>query len=149
MGNGNYSYLQLFKKPHPQKRLALRLNEALPMGVVPSQDKLFFHNVDNLRPAKQAIKGLFYVTLYYFVMFDVRVHWPPLISEITLTGRLITMIDNVSKFVSCKVCWNYLYFLYCKPTFIQVKKNVTWFPIMGFEQIFLSADQAFIICKER
>ncbi|XP_061175428.1 WD repeat and FYVE domain-containing protein 3-like isoform X2 [Saccostrea echinata] len=47
---------QLFKKPHPQKKLALRLNEALPMGVVPSQDRLFFHNVDNLRPAKQAIK---------------------------------------------------------------------------------------------
>ncbi|XP_056017801.1 WD repeat and FYVE domain-containing protein 3-like isoform X2 [Ostrea edulis] len=49
---------QLFKKPHPQKRLAFRLNESLPMGIVPSQDRLFFHNVDNLRPAKQAIKEL-------------------------------------------------------------------------------------------
>lgn len=46
------------------------------MGVVPSQDKLFFHNVDNLRPAKQAIKGLFYV-YSIFVMFDVRVHCSP------------------------------------------------------------------------
>lgn len=42
------------------------------MGVVPSQDKLFFHNVDNLRPAKQAIKGQF-----IFVIGDVKVQWPP------------------------------------------------------------------------
>ncbi|KAK3103345.1 hypothetical protein FSP39_018631 [Pinctada imbricata] len=49
---------QLFKKPHPQKRLNIRLNESLPMGTLPGQDKLFFHNVDNMKPTKQAIKEL-------------------------------------------------------------------------------------------
>ncbi|XP_052069301.1 WD repeat and FYVE domain-containing protein 3-like isoform X1 [Mytilus californianus] len=51
---------QLFKKPHPQKKLALRLGDAIPMGPLPpnANDKLFFHNVDNLRPTKQAIKEL-------------------------------------------------------------------------------------------
>ena len=52
--------LQLFKKAHPQKKLALRLGDAVPMGPLPANanDKLFFHNVDNLRPTKQAIKGI-------------------------------------------------------------------------------------------
>ena len=51
---------QLFKKAHPQKKLALRLGDAVPMGPLPTNanDKLFFHNVDNLRPTKQAIKEL-------------------------------------------------------------------------------------------
>ena len=36
--------LQLFKRPHPQKRLNIR--------------NLFFHNLENLRPAMAPVKGL-------------------------------------------------------------------------------------------
>lgn len=49
----------MFKKPHPQKKLNIRSLDTLSMGQAPTpaNDKLFFHNVDNLRPTKTAVKG--------------------------------------------------------------------------------------------
>lgn len=54
---------QLFKKPHPAKKLGQRVSvlEANPLTAVPclSPEKLFYHNLDNLRPSLHPIKGLF------------------------------------------------------------------------------------------
>jgi len=55
--------VQLFKKPHPQKKLSLR--GGLPAAATQlgffvtsaANDRLFFHNVDNLRPSMQPLKG--------------------------------------------------------------------------------------------
>ncbi|CAI9723395.1 repeat and FYVE domain-containing 3-like isoform X2 [Octopus vulgaris] len=51
---------QLFKKPHPQKRLSIRNLDPIPMTPTSSgaADKLFFHNVDNLKPTMQPYKEL-------------------------------------------------------------------------------------------
>ncbi|KAL5018829.1 hypothetical protein ScPMuIL_004551 [Solemya velum] len=51
---------QLFKKAHPQKKLNIRTMDSIPMGSYASviADKLFFHNVDNLRPSMQPVKEL-------------------------------------------------------------------------------------------
>ncbi len=51
--------LQLFKKAHPQKKLNVRSIDILPMGplVNTSADRLFFNNLDNLKPTMQPIKG--------------------------------------------------------------------------------------------
>ncbi|CAH1794598.1 unnamed protein product [Owenia fusiformis] len=51
---------QLFKKPHPQKKLNIRLLEpvSMPNVVNTSADKLFFHNLDILKPAMQPVKEL-------------------------------------------------------------------------------------------
>ena len=56
-----YFPLQLFKKPHPQKKLNTRSLDILPMVplVNVSADKLFFNNLDNLKPTMQPIKGNF------------------------------------------------------------------------------------------
>ncbi|XP_064637335.1 WD repeat and FYVE domain-containing protein 3-like isoform X3 [Lineus longissimus] len=50
----------LFKKPHPQKRLNVRNLDAPTMGplIQGFADKLFFHNLDNLKPTMQPIKEL-------------------------------------------------------------------------------------------
>ncbi|XP_041498034.1 WD repeat and FYVE domain-containing protein 3 isoform X4 [Microtus oregoni] len=52
---------QLFKKPHPPKRVRSRLNGdnigiSIPPGV--TSDKLFFHHLDNLRPSLTPVKEL-------------------------------------------------------------------------------------------
>lgn len=56
---------QLFKKPHPSKKMAGSRTSVIidptPMlsssiGPVPIE-KLFFHNLDNLKPSAQPIKG--------------------------------------------------------------------------------------------
>lgn len=53
---------QLFKKPHPSKKMAgLRHSviDPTPMlssGSVPFE-KMFFHNLDNLKPSLQPVKG--------------------------------------------------------------------------------------------
>ncbi|XP_048248442.1 WD repeat and FYVE domain-containing protein 3-like isoform X1 [Haliotis rufescens] len=51
---------QLFKRPHPQKKLNIRALDPLPMGsyTSTSADRLFFHNVDNLKPSMQPVKEL-------------------------------------------------------------------------------------------
>ncbi|KAG1679752.1 WD repeat and FYVE domain-containing protein 3 [Nymphon striatum] len=52
---------QLFKKPHPQKKLIGRYAlESIPMqtGLSIAPDKLFFHNLDNLKPSMQPVKEL-------------------------------------------------------------------------------------------
>ncbi|XP_073985786.1 WD repeat and FYVE domain containing 3 bchs [Rhodnius prolixus] len=53
---------QLFKKPHPAKKLGQRVSvlEANPLTAVPclSPEKLFYHNLDNLRPSLHPIKEL-------------------------------------------------------------------------------------------
>ncbi|XP_076326045.1 WD repeat and FYVE domain containing 3 bchs isoform X2 [Tachypleus tridentatus] len=53
---------QLFKKPHPAKRLNNRTSIIDPGPIVPGlstgQDKLFFHNLDNLRPSLHPVKEL-------------------------------------------------------------------------------------------
>lgn len=51
---------QLFKKPHPPKRVRSRLNgEAVGASVPPGStgDKIFFHHLDNLRPSLAPVKG--------------------------------------------------------------------------------------------
>ncbi|XP_050392525.2 WD repeat and FYVE domain-containing protein 3 [Patella vulgata] len=47
---------QLFRKPHPQKKLNLRLID--PVSGSSTTDRLFFHNVDNLKPSMQPVKEL-------------------------------------------------------------------------------------------
>ncbi|XP_013358184.1 PREDICTED: WD repeat and FYVE domain-containing protein 3 isoform X7 [Chinchilla lanigera] len=52
---------QLFKKPHPPKRVRSRLNGdnagiSVPPGC--SNDKIFFHHLDNLRPSLTPVKEL-------------------------------------------------------------------------------------------
>lgn len=53
---------QLFKKPHPSKKLTNRTSVVDPGPIMPglsySMDKLFFHNLDNLRPSSHSIKDL-------------------------------------------------------------------------------------------
>ncbi|KAM7167770.1 WD repeat and FYVE domain-containing protein 3 isoform 1-T6 [Macrochelys suwanniensis] len=52
---------QLFKKPHPPKRVRSRINgEAVGMSVLPgsTSDKIFFHHLDNLRPSLAPVKEL-------------------------------------------------------------------------------------------
>ncbi|KAJ7394970.1 hypothetical protein BTVI_159275 [Pitangus sulphuratus] len=52
---------QLFKKPHPPKRVRSRLNgEAVGTSVPPGStgDKIFFHHLDNLRPSLAPVKEL-------------------------------------------------------------------------------------------
>lgn len=52
--------LQLFKKPHPPKRVRSKSNGEIP-GMVASvnstADKIFFHHLDNLRPSLAPVKG--------------------------------------------------------------------------------------------
>ncbi|XP_077131917.1 WD repeat and FYVE domain-containing protein 3 isoform X2 [Ranitomeya variabilis] len=52
---------QLFKKPHPPKRVRSRLNgdmssTSMPLGS--ASDKIFFHHLDNLRPSLVPVKEL-------------------------------------------------------------------------------------------
>lgn len=52
---------QLFKKPHPPKRVRSRLNgDNAGMSVPPgsTSDKIFFHHLDNLRPSLTPVKEL-------------------------------------------------------------------------------------------
>ncbi|XP_063226772.1 WD repeat and FYVE domain-containing protein 3 isoform X2 [Bacillus rossius redtenbacheri] len=54
---------QLFKKPHPAKKISQRSSVVEPGPITPglsfcSADRLFFHNLDNLRPSLQPIKEL-------------------------------------------------------------------------------------------
>ncbi|XP_012875567.1 PREDICTED: WD repeat and FYVE domain-containing protein 3 [Dipodomys ordii] len=52
---------QLFKKPHPPKRVRSRLNgDNVGMSVPPgsTSDKIFFHHLDNLRPSLTPVKEL-------------------------------------------------------------------------------------------
>lgn len=57
---------QLFKKPHPCKKMQSTNRQTItdsgPLitggpGNVTQVDKLFFHNLDNLKPSQQPIKG--------------------------------------------------------------------------------------------
>ncbi|XP_056659204.1 WD repeat and FYVE domain-containing protein 3 isoform X15 [Monodelphis domestica] len=52
---------QLFKKPHPPKRVRSRLNgdnSGLSVPPGPTSDKIFFHHLDNLRPSLAPVKEL-------------------------------------------------------------------------------------------
>ncbi|XP_067008592.2 WD repeat and FYVE domain-containing protein 3 [Anabrus simplex] len=54
---------QLFKKPHPAKKISHRTSVIDPGPITPglsftTGDRLFFHNLDNLRPSLQPIKEL-------------------------------------------------------------------------------------------
>lgn len=52
--------LQLFKKLHPPKRVRSRINGEMSGVSVPpgaSNDKIFFHHLDNLRPSLAPVKG--------------------------------------------------------------------------------------------
>ncbi|XP_043271793.1 WD repeat and FYVE domain-containing protein 3 isoform X2 [Venturia canescens] len=54
---------QLFKKPHPSKKMTQRTSVIDPGPITPglsitTSDRLFFHNLDNLKPSLQPIKEL-------------------------------------------------------------------------------------------
>lgn len=54
---------QLFKKPHPAKKMTQRTSVVDPGPITPglsitTSDRLFFHNLDNLKPSLQPIKEL-------------------------------------------------------------------------------------------
>lgn len=65
---------QLFKKPHPAKKMTQRTSVIDPGPITPglsitTSDKLFFHNLDNLKPSLQPIKGLYnYIKLLNLVI---------------------------------------------------------------------------------
>ncbi|GAA6080651.1 WD repeat and FYVE domain-containing protein 3 isoform X1 [Tachysurus ichikawai] len=51
---------QLFKKPHPPKRVRSKSNGEIPSmaaSVNSTADKIFFHHLDNLRPSLAPVKG--------------------------------------------------------------------------------------------
>lgn len=50
---------QLFKKPHPAKKLNHRSSvlDPGPLNTPIVTEKLFYHNLDNLKPSLQPIKG--------------------------------------------------------------------------------------------
>ena len=54
---------QLFKKSHPAKKLGQRVSVLDPSPLIQtpffSAERLFYHNLDNLRPSLHPIKGLF------------------------------------------------------------------------------------------
>lgn len=57
---------QLFKKSHPAKKMSQRTSVIDPGPIAPglsftTSDKLFFHNLDNLKPSLQPIKGIFII----------------------------------------------------------------------------------------
>ncbi|XP_066568174.1 WD repeat and FYVE domain-containing protein 3 isoform X2 [Amia ocellicauda] len=52
---------QLFKKPHPPKRVRSRANgevPGIPASLSSATDKIFFHHLDNLRPSLAPVKEL-------------------------------------------------------------------------------------------
>ncbi|XP_066509176.1 WD repeat and FYVE domain-containing protein 3 isoform X1 [Hoplias malabaricus] len=52
---------QLFKKPHPPKRVRSKLNgeiPSMPASISSNTDKIFFHHLDNLRPSLAPVKEL-------------------------------------------------------------------------------------------
>ncbi|KAJ8263051.1 hypothetical protein COCON_G00155080 [Conger conger] len=52
---------QLFKKPHPPKRVRSRSNgdaPCTPASMISAADKMFFHHLDNLRPSLAPVKEL-------------------------------------------------------------------------------------------
>nr|XP_033770548.1 WD repeat and FYVE domain-containing protein 3 isoform X3 [Geotrypetes seraphini] len=52
---------QLFKKPHPPKRVRSRINgdtAGIPISLSSTCDKIFFHHLDNLRPSLVPVKEL-------------------------------------------------------------------------------------------
>ncbi|XP_036381916.1 WD repeat and FYVE domain-containing protein 3 isoform X1 [Megalops cyprinoides] len=52
---------QLFKKPHPPKRVRSRSNgeiPGMPVSLNSATDKIFFHHLDNLRPSLAPVKEL-------------------------------------------------------------------------------------------
>lgn len=52
--------LQLFKKPHPPKRVRSKSNGEIPgmaASINSTADKIFFHHLDNLRPSLAPVKG--------------------------------------------------------------------------------------------
>ena len=59
-------HFQIFRRPHPQKKLSVRGLE-LSTSIA---DKLFFHNVDNLKPCMQPFKGnsFFVLSLSYLCL---------------------------------------------------------------------------------
>ena len=59
---------QLFKKPHPAKKLGGSKSfvlDATGITNLSSQDKFFFHHLDNLRPSMQPIKGKLFRNIFY------------------------------------------------------------------------------------
>lgn len=66
---------QLFKKAHPSKKMSQRSSTILdPNNIIPSQgitppEKLFFHNLENLRPSLQPVKGIYY-TIHIFIFYS-------------------------------------------------------------------------------
>lgn len=58
---------QLFKKPHPCKKMGAAFSRTSVIDTgslvqafsLPQPEKLFFHHLDNLRPSLQPIKGKF------------------------------------------------------------------------------------------
>lgn len=73
---------QLFKKAHPSKKMSQRSSTILdPNNIIPSQgiippEKLFFHNLENLRPSLQPVKGMLeVVSLFSFYDLCYTVLW--------------------------------------------------------------------------
>lgn len=76
---------QLFRKAHPSKKMSQRSSTILDpniinptVGITPPE-KLFFHNLDNLKPTLQPVKGL---TLFKFIsinwcksLYFCKSHW--------------------------------------------------------------------------
>lgn len=71
---------QLFKKPHPSKKMGGGNNRTSVIDAgslvqafsVPQPERLFFHHLDNLRPSLQPIKGnglIMCHVLYNFLFF--------------------------------------------------------------------------------
>ena len=50
-------FSQLFKRPHPPKRVFRSVESDSQTGALVNVDRLFFHNLPNLVPSAQPVKG--------------------------------------------------------------------------------------------
>ena len=50
-------FFQLFKRAHPPKRVFRSVESDTQTGILVNVDRLFFHNLPNLVPSAQPVKG--------------------------------------------------------------------------------------------
>lgn len=55
--NRSLLFSQLFKRPHPPKRVFRSVESDSQTGALVNVDRLFFHNLPNLVPSAQPVKG--------------------------------------------------------------------------------------------
>lgn len=58
-------FFQLFKRAHPPKRVFRSVESDTQTGALVNVDRLFFHNLPNLVPSAQPVKGQWKAANYF------------------------------------------------------------------------------------